>query len=57
MSQISKTKIFNGKKYYLITSAIGIKKSYALLVAEDKREMGYRARAIKIGRKYFVYAR
>ena len=57
MNQISKTKIFNGKKYYLLTSPKGIEKNYAYSIAKDQREMGHRARAIKIGNKYFVYTR
>ena len=54
---MNKTKIFNGKKYYLLTSPKGIEKSYAFLVAKDQREMAHRARVVKIGDKYFVYTR
>ena len=54
---MNQTKIFNGKKYYLLTSAMGIEKSYAYSIAKDEREMGYRARVVKIGDKYFVYSR
>ena len=57
MNQISKTKIFNGKKYYLLTSVRGIEKNYAYSIAKDQREMGYRARVVKIGDKYFVYTK
>ena len=54
---MNQTKIFNGKKYYLLTSPMGIEKKYALLVAKDKREIGYRARVAKDGDKYFVYVK
>ena len=54
---MNKTKIFNGKKYYLLTLVRGIEKNYAYSIAKDQREMGYRARAIKISDKYFVYTR
>lgn len=57
MSQISKTKILNGKKYYLLTSPKGIERRYAFLVAKDQREMAHRARVVKIDDKYFVYTR
>ena len=57
MSQITKIKIFNGKKYYLLTSPRGVEKIYAQLVARETREMNYRARVVKDGDKYFVYSR
>ena len=57
MSQITKIKIFNGKKYYLLTSPRGVEKIYAQLVARETREMNYRARVVKDRDKYFVYSR
>ena len=57
MSQITETKIFNGKKYYLLTSPNGIEKDHAYAKSKDQREMGYNAGFVKDGDKYFVYSR
>lgn len=57
MSQISETKIFDGKKYYLLTSPRGVEKNHAYAKSKDQREMGYNARVVKVVDKYFVYSR
>ena len=54
---MNQTKIFYGKKYYLLTSPRGVEKNHAYEKAKDQREMGYNARVVKDGEKYFVYTR
>lgn len=64
---IPKTRVFNGKTYYLMTGAgmldgvTTLKKDVAKALAEDVRRQGALARVVKItypeGRKYAVYTR
>ena len=57
MTQITQTKIFNERKYYLLTSPRGVEKNHAYAKSKDQREMGYNARVVKVDDKYFVYSR